>query len=127
MEEANFDVVVKDFRATDLKTRSRYLKGGYQMWLTFCRFKDKLKIVGDFDGKQFKTSKELIGGGDVSWKFNWTHDYKIYTYKWLEQKELVLKLMLSDTECYGKIFSYQNADTARNCKSRPLHNSYRTC
>ena len=87
MDECSFDVVVKDFRATDLTTRNR--------------FRDKLRVVGDWDGKKFKTKKELVGGGDVNWKYTWKYEYKIFAASWLEQKELKLKLMSSKTECYG--------------------------
>lgn len=88
-EEAVFDVVVRDFRATELTTRNR--------------FKEAMRIVGDFDGKKFKTKKKIIGGGDVSWGYFWRHEYKIFSHRTLEQREVKLRCMLSKTEIYGTV------------------------
>jgi len=89
-EECVFTVFIHSFKATELTTRNR--------------FKDKLKIEGDFDEKKFKSKKELIGGGDVSWKkFSFVFEYKIFSWTLLEQRELKIKLMLSKTECYGSV------------------------
>jgi hypothetical protein len=67
------------------------------------RFKDKLRVVGDLDGKKFKSPKELIGGGDVEWKYTFQYSYKIFSWKFLEEKTLKLSLMRSKTLPYGKV------------------------
>ena len=68
-----------------------------------CRFKDKLRVVGEIDGKKFKSPKELIGGGDVEWKYNFKADYKIYSWKVLEEKSMKISLMRSKTLPYGSV------------------------
>lgn len=59
-----FKVEIKNLKATDLKCRHR--------------FKEKLRVRLFFDDRKFKTDKELVGGGDVTWKnhfsFEWTQN-----------------------------------------------------
>jgi len=87
-EETDFQIEVKDFVATDLSTRNR--------------FKEKLKISGEFDDKKFKSKKELIGGGDVHWKFNWKSSYRIFSWRYLEEKKLKIQCKLSKSQVYGQ-------------------------
>jgi len=89
LEEATFEVGIRDFRASDLTTRNR--------------FKDKLKIRIDFDGHKHKTKKEIIGGGDVAWNNAHRFNYTIESWRQLEDKKVVIRLMLSKTEVYGVV------------------------
>lgn len=50
-----FSICIRDLKATDLTTRHR--------------FKEKLKVILEVDDKRFKTRKQLVGGGDVAWKY----------------------------------------------------------
>ena len=60
-EEAEFRVEIKDFRATDLTSRNRCAQIIWNTKDSQFRFRDKLRIVGEFDDQKFKTKKELIG------------------------------------------------------------------
>eukprot|EP01117_Protostelium_nocturnum_P011573 TRINITY_DN41_c0_g1_i11.p1 TRINITY_DN41_c0_g1~~TRINITY_DN41_c0_g1_i11.p1 ORF type:complete len:667 (-),score=232.04 TRINITY_DN41_c0_g1_i11:99-2099(-) len=89
-EEADFNIVVRDIKVTDLASRNR--------------FRDKLKIVIDFDGTKLKTKKQVISGaGDAKWKGPYKCDYHANSYKRLDDKNLILKLMKSKTEEVGRI------------------------
>eukprot|EP01118_Nematostelium_gracile_P006494 TRINITY_DN2086_c0_g1_i2.p1 TRINITY_DN2086_c0_g1~~TRINITY_DN2086_c0_g1_i2.p1 ORF type:complete len:502 (-),score=144.93 TRINITY_DN2086_c0_g1_i2:35-1540(-) len=87
-EECIFAVEVREFKATNLTSRNR--------------FKDKLKLVCDLDDKRFKTKKELIGGGDVSWKFTWKSEFKVFSHRVLEEKFFRITCMRSNSEVYGR-------------------------
>lgn len=84
-----FIVEIKNLKATDLTSRNR--------------FKEKLKIEGEFDNFKFKTSKVLIGGGDIAWKYNWKQNYQVHSISELEQRYLRLKCFRSKADLYGSL------------------------
>jgi len=90
-EEAEFTLAVHDVKATDLLSRNR--------------FRDKLKLHIELDGGQKdKSSKQVISGaGEVKWKGPYKFDYKIWSYKHLGEKLILIRVMKSKTEEIGRL------------------------
>jgi len=89
-EEAEFTVIIRDLKATDLQSRNR--------------FRDKLKVILEVDGQKQKSKKQVIGGaGDVKWKGPYKFDYKIWSFKHLGEKQLIVHVNKSSAEEIGRV------------------------
>jgi len=75
--EADFIAEAKNFKATQLTSRHK--------------FKEKLQVRGSLDGLEFKSDRELVGGGDVEWPgFVWNTVWRTKDYNTLESRKLKL-------------------------------------
>jgi len=89
-EEVVFRVHIKDLKVTDLVSRNR--------------FKDKLRLLCFFDDKSFKTKKELISGsGEIEWKYQWKHEYKLFSWRYLEERKFKIQCVREGKQLVGSI------------------------